>query len=150
MKLLNSYIKREGKIKITPDTNILVSGTFWSGDSFRILNLIDKNFLLCVLSKDIIKEYEKIIRSDDIIEKIDKKGLIISKIIKRVRKKSEIINPRIKLRVVKEDPDDDKILECALEGKVDFILTNDKHLLKIKEFKGIRIINPKEFLENVH
>ncbi len=43
-------------MKVTLDTNVLVSGTFWTGDSFRILNLIDKNKLRNITSKEIIKE----------------------------------------------------------------------------------------------
>ena len=52
-----------------------------------------------------------------------------------------------KLKIVKEDPDDNKILECAVEGKADFIVSQDSHLLKLREFHGIRIMSPEEFLE---
>jgi len=62
---------------------------------------------------------------------------------------SKIVEPLEKLDVVKEDPDDNKILECAKEGKVDYIVTQDKHLLKLKSFEGIEILNPCEFLKKV-
>ncbi|MCD4666521.1 putative toxin-antitoxin system toxin component, PIN family [archaeon] len=134
-------------IKVTPDTNILVSGTFWSGDSFKIMNLIDKKIVQSILSKEIIKEYNKILHSDEIIEKVENKDLIISKVIQKVIMNSIIVEPKRRINVVKDDPDDDKIIEVAVEGKSDYIVSQDKHLLKIKQFEDIKIITPKEFLE---
>ena len=46
----------------------------------------------------------------------------------------------------KDDSDDNKILECAKEGTVDFIITNDNHLLKLKEFENIEIMKPEDFI----
>ena len=62
-------------MKVTLDTNVMVSGTFWTGDSFAILNLIDQNKLKNVTSKEIIKEYYEVINSDEIIGKIKDKKL---------------------------------------------------------------------------
>ena len=52
-----------------------------------------------------------------------------------------VIHPQKKLCVVERDPDDNKILECALEAKADLIITADKDLLALKEFNGIKIIH---------
>jgi len=49
------------------------------------------------------------------------------------------------LSIIKDDLDDNKVLECAKAGKVDFIVSNDKHLLKLKNFEKIKIVSPKEF-----
>ena len=51
--------------------------------------------------------------------------------------------------MVKDDPDDNKILECAYAAKVDYIITQDNHLLKLKEFEGIKIINPGDLLKKI-
>jgi len=48
--------------------------------------------------------------------------------------------------ILKEDPNDNIIIDCAFEGKVDFIVSQDKPLLKLGEFQGIRIVSPEEFL----
>lgn len=53
---------------------------------------------------------------------------------------AEVIKVKSKFRVIKEDPDDDIILETAFDGNVDNIVTGDEHLLKLKKFKGINII----------
>jgi len=54
--------------------------------------------------------------------------------------------PKRKVNVVKQDPDDNKFIEAALEGEADYIVTQDRHLLKLKEFEGIKIVTPEEFL----
>lgn len=134
-------------MKVTLDTNILISGTFWTGNSFKILEFIDNKKLDCVLSKEILKEYYEKANSDEIMDKVENKGLIIFKIVEKVISNAIIVFPKEKLNVVKEDPDDNKILECALEGNVDYVVTQDKHLLKLKEFKNIKIVTPKQFLK---
>jgi putative PIN family toxin of toxin-antitoxin system len=55
---------------------------------------------------------------------------------------SKIVIPTRKINVVQDDPDDNKILECAIAGNVDYLVTQDKHLLNLKEFEGIKIITP--------
>jgi len=59
---------------------------------------------------------------------------------------SVIINPKIKLNVIKEDPDDNKFLEAGISGNADLIISQDKHLLKLKEYQGIKIVSPEEAL----
>lgn len=60
-----------------------------------------------------------------------------------------VIQSDMKLFVVKKDPDGNKILECAVSSNSDYIVTGDKHLLDIKEYKGIKIVTAKQFLELV-
>lgn len=133
-------------MRITLDTNVLISGTFWTGDSFRILDMIDNKELDNISSREIIEEYNETIKSDEIVDKVDNKKLIMTKVVHNVIKNSEIVEPTAKLDVIKDDPDDNRVLECAKEGKVSYIITNDNHLLKLKEFEGIKIVTPEEFL----
>ena len=133
-------------MKITTDTNILVSGTFWRGDSARILKMIDNGEIELILSEELIEEYKDVINRDEIIGKIKNKNLILNKAIVKILKDATIVEPRKKLNIVIEDPDDNMVLECAIEGKSDYIITNDNHLLKLKEYQGIKILTPEEFL----
>jgi len=132
--------------KVVLDTNILISGTFWDGSSFKILDMIDKKKIESVLSKEIIAEFDKIINCAEIIEKIQDKNLTMSKVSQRIIINSKIVEPKVKLEIVKEDPNDNIILECAKAGNVDFIISNDNHLLKLKKFEKIMIVTPKEFV----
>jgi len=51
------------------------------------------------------------------------------------------------IEVIMEDPSDDKYLSCAIDAKVDFIISGDIHLLNLGEYEGIRIVTPAQFLE---
>lgn len=135
-------------MKVTLDTNVLVSGTFWEGEAFRILELIERKRVQCVLSKGILAEYDRIMHSDEILEKVDEKRLQIRAIVLKVVGMCTVVQPKRKIHAVLEDPDDDKVIECAVEGGVDYIVTYDaKHLLKLGEFEGILIVSPGDFLK---
>ena len=56
-------------IRITLDTNVLISATFWEGEAYRIIQIIEQKELICSLSDEILTEYNKVIHSDKIIEK---------------------------------------------------------------------------------
>ena len=58
---------------------------------------------------------------------------------------SMIVEPKEKIDAVKDDPKDDIFIETAVAGNVDYIISQDNHLLKLKEFRGIKIITPDEF-----
>ncbi len=64
-------------------------------------------------------------------------------------KNSILVEPSTKIKVVKDDPEDDKFVETAVEGDAYFIVTQDKHLLKLKDYQGIKIITPEEFLKTL-
>ncbi|MFA5050340.1 MAG: putative toxin-antitoxin system toxin component, PIN family [Candidatus Micrarchaeia archaeon] len=136
-------------LKVTLDTNILVSGTFWEGEAFKIIQLIEQKKIECYLSKAILEEYNKVLHSEEILEKVSEHHLKIKSAIIKVIEICSIVDPKTRIVVVDEDPDDNKILECAVEAKVNYIVSYDEHLLKLKEFEGIKIVLPKELLKIV-
>ena len=132
-------------MRVVLDTNVLISGTFWTGDSFRILSLIDSGKFTLILSKEILEEYDRVLHSDEILEKSayrEEKAMAV----RRLLAMATIIVPTSHVRVVTDDPDDDKFLDAAMEGKAGFIVSQDQHLLKLKEFQNIRILTPQELL----
>ena len=58
-----------------------------------------------------------------------------------------VVEPKEEIKFIKEDPKDNIILECALAAKAGYIVSGDKHLLKLKEYKGIKIMSAREFLD---
>ena len=58
-----------------------------------------------------------------------------------------MVSGESKVDVIKDDPTDNKYLACALEGNADYIVTGDQHLLKVREYRGTKIISPKELLD---
>jgi len=134
-------------MKITTDTNVLISSTFWSGDSNKILEKAENKEIELILSKEIIEEFSEVLEYKEIKDKIKNKNLEMKRTIEKIISLSTLVEPKIKFNEIKDDPDDNIILECAAEGNVDFIVSQDKHLLKLKEFKEIKIIPPEEFLK---
>jgi uncharacterized protein len=134
-------------MKITVDTNILISAAFWYGASDKIISKVEAKEMQLILSENIIKEYSDVLDYEEIQDKIRDKKLVMKHTVRKIISISTIIEPEIKLDVVKDDPDDNMILECAVAGNVDCIVSNDKHLLKLKEYKNIPILTPDEFVE---
>jgi predicted nucleic acid-binding protein len=58
----------------------------------------------------------------------------------------KVVVPRIALDVIHDDPDDNRILECAVAGHADVIVSGDRHLLRLKSYEGIPIVRPVDFL----
>lgn len=133
--------------KITKDTNVLVSAPFWNGDSAKIIDKVENKELILVLSEKILGGYNKVLEYKEIKEKIRNKDLEMKKAMFRIGVISQIVEVKSKIEAVKEDPDDNKIIECAVDGGSEFIISKDKHLLKLKEYKGIKILSPEEFLK---
>lgn len=134
-------------MKVTVDTNVLVSATFWKGDSEKIITLAENKEIILILSKPILDEFIKVINYPEIKDKVKEKALIINRTIEKIISISNIIEPKVKLDIVKADPDDNIIIECAAEGKVDCIISQDRHLLDLKYH--IPILTPSEFLNRM-
>jgi len=134
-------------MKIVVDTNVLISATFWAGDSDRILEKAENKEIELVLSKEIIEEFVRVLGYEEIQQKIKDKNLEMRRTAEKIVSVSTIVVPLQKLDVIKEDSDDNKILECAVEGNADYIVSQDNHLLNLKEFRGIKIVTPEEFLD---
>lgn len=131
-------------MKITLDTNFLISATQWDNSVAHklLIRLIESNIELFT-TKDIIIEFTKVLERDF---KYNKKE--ISLIIQQIIMFLKLAEPIEKLEIVKEYPDDNKIIECAIASGSDYIITYDKkHLLKIKEYRGIKLITPEEMLK---
>lgn len=132
-------------LKIVFDTNIFIASAF------------EPNGLCSLIIQETIKpkaEYQVFISTDIAIElfekvsKFNKKG-ILSDVIKKklifISSLANIVKPTEQILAVPNDPDDNKILECAVASKADLIVTMDKDLLKLKRFRNIGIIHPKTF-----
>lgn len=124
------------------DTNVLVSALISTmGNPALLLDKAGKNYTFFI-SKDILTELEAVISRDKFGFTEEEVNTIIEAIISF----SEVINPEIKLDVIKSDPDDNKILECAVACGASYIVSGDRHLLELKEYGKIKIITPKAAL----
>jgi len=130
-------------MKVILDTNVIVSGIFWKGASEKVLYAWADDKFKLVISSEIIKEIIKTLMNFKIKLPFNEILLWLSVLLW----KAELVEPEERVYVVKDDPDDNKFIEAAIEGNADYIVSQDKHLLNIKEYKGIKIILPEDFLK---
>ncbi|MBI5636240.1 putative toxin-antitoxin system toxin component, PIN family [Candidatus Micrarchaeota archaeon] len=131
------------------DTNVLISATFWRGDSFSILKLVEEKKIVAFSSLALLAEYLNVVNSVEIIEKTAEKQLASRLSFAKLSSMLKVIETTTVVIAVKEDPDDNKVLECAIDSNADFVITQDNHLLKLKEFNGVKIVSPKQALKLV-
>ncbi|HBC93004.1 MAG TPA: putative toxin-antitoxin system toxin component, PIN family [Pelotomaculum sp.] len=130
-------------MRITVDTNVLVSALGWNGAEAAVLEMVlDYSLELCI-SPQILSEFYRVVQ----YPKFGFTEEEIDGFIGRLLPKAILLNPSKKINAVEADPDDDKIIECAVEGNSSYIISGDKHLLQLSEYEGIGILKASEFLQ---
>lgn len=130
-------------MRITVDTNFLISATQWDYSvAHKLLKKFIESNTKLFTTKGILDEFSEVLERDFRYNK-DEINDNIEKILFFV----ELVESSQKVDVVKEDPDDNKIIECALSSSSDFILTYDNHLLKLGNYGSIKIIKPEEAIK---
>ncbi|MEM0161948.1 MAG: putative toxin-antitoxin system toxin component, PIN family [Thermoproteota archaeon] len=125
------------------DTNVLVSAVIQVGKPRLLVDYVLDGKIDLILSKEIVEEFQRVIAREKFKLDKSKQNELTSFILNLGR----IVRVRSKLKVVKEDPDDDIVINTAINGKADYIVSGDKHLLALKEFRGIEIIGVDEMLK---
>ncbi len=130
-------------MRVVLDTNVLISGIFFSGPPAKILSHWRKGNFIAVISEPIILEYTRV--AEEISQKFPQ--IEITEILGLFILNSEIVDPGgLEIREC-EDLADNKFLECAIAGGCEVIVSGDKHLLKMSEFHGVKILKPRDFLD---
>ena len=138
-------IQGEEGIRVVFDTNIFLRTLINpKGVNAQIFKQIDKYVL--VISQNILEEIIDVVFRTSLRKKYPQiKKISVTNLLKNL-KKATIVFPKEKLKVCR-DPDDDKFIECALEGKAKYLVTGDKDLKSIGKYKGIEILYAGEFLK---
>ena len=132
-------------IRVVLDTNTLVSAAIRDGKPYQILKLVENNEIESITSLNIAEELEDVLKRNKIPFTDKEVELYVEKILSL----SKVMNPTTEVEVVEDDPDENKIIECALEGNVDYIISGDSHLLDLKEYESIKIKDSNNFLEEI-
>ena len=126
-------------MRVVLDTNIYISAALKAGLSEKIMGLASEtNLITLITSEEILEELK-----NKLLSKFKRSDTIADIFINKIRKIAEVVEIRERVNIVKRDPKDNKILECALSGDANLIVTADQDLIKIKTFKGIGIVHPK-------
>jgi putative PIN family toxin of toxin-antitoxin system len=131
-------------MRVVLDTNVFISGIFWSGNyCSQIIDKWKNKEIELVSSLETIEELVETLKNfkismpENMIE--EWKNLILNN--------SLLVQVSSKIDAIREDPEDNKFLEVAVDGKADFIISQDKHLLNLKEHQGIKIVKPEEVVK---
>ena len=130
--------------KIVCDTNILISALiFPGGKPDQVIKLAQIGKVKLFISPPILLEFRKVVANKF---KLSERKII--ELVDTITSFATIVKPKKKISVIKQKEDDNRILECALEGECDYIISGDEHhILPLREYKGMKILRASEFLK---
>lgn len=128
-------------LKAVLDTNVVLSAHLnLEGSSRVILDLVFSRFFRCFVSNPLLEEYEEVLKRP----RFGRDAREIARSLRLMRNAAILVVPRKRLQVTR-DPDDNKVLECALEARADYIVTGNIRDFP-ERFQDIRIIPPRRFM----
>jgi len=130
-------------LKVVMDTNVFVSGVFFSGPPYQILNAWQSGKFELVVSQEILEEYRRV---GEILGE-ERPGTDLQPILNFVLEHATLYQSVVLNEPICEDPDDDKFFACALASGSKIIVSGDKHLLKVSGYQGIQVLKPRNFVE---
>jgi putative PIN family toxin of toxin-antitoxin system len=141
-----SHAKSGERLRVVVvDTNVFISAFLHpERPLFQILQQATQGRYQLLTSPPIVQEVGRILRERFEIADRMRIGRL-----KVLVKAAEMITPLITLNVITADPPDNRILECAIEGKADLIVSGNRHLLKLKIYEGIPVVRPTDFLRSL-
>ena len=128
---------------VVVDTNVLISAVVGHGKPRRLVTRLLKEHKV-ITSREMLAELVDVLDRAK-FAKVKKRK--VTKFLTILTNKAEIVSIQEDVDVIPEDPDDNIVLSTASEGNANYILSGDKHLLNLREFRGIRIVPVKEMLE---
>ena len=130
-------------MKVVVDTNVLISALIGHGKPRSlIIQLLEAHEL--ATSREMMTEFIEVLTRTKFKEiRIRQVNNFLSILVS----KAEVVRIEEPLNVIREDPDDNLVLSTGCTGKAEYVVSGDKHLLKLKQFRGIRIVSIKEMLE---
>ena len=135
-----------GKKRIILDTNILISALGWKGNPRVIFDRVIAGEFELILSYKQLNELLRVLNYTKFKFTDEQKDRFLSILLEV----STLVKTESEVDIIKEDPSDNVILEPANEMKIDYIISGNDHLLKVKKFKDARIVTAKEFLDMVN
>jgi putative PIN family toxin of toxin-antitoxin system len=130
------------KTKVVIDTNIIVSAFGWRGNPEEVIRLVSQGKILNFITFEILDELRRVVS----YPKLKFSEELQAEIIETMFAISHIVSSSESLSIIENDPPDDKVLECAVSADADFIISGDRHLLNLKNFRCIEILTPEAFL----
>jgi uncharacterized protein len=134
-------------MRVVVDTNVVVSRYLSaSGPPARMLAAWEHGTFDLLVFEPILAEHERVLLYDRLMPLHHMTPEEVSTVVSDFRRLAIPVAPTRTLTVVAVDPSDNRFLECAEEGGADFVVSGDRHLLDVSEYRGIQILSPSTFL----
>jgi len=130
-------------VRIVIDTNVLISAIFWAGKPKQLLNKVRRGEVTFLTSEDLLSEFKEVLMRKDKPFKLSSEEA--ERVVTEMRGIAQIIHPNSQVIVCKDERDN-KVLECAIDGGAEHVISGDLHLLGLKSFKGVKVISVMDFL----
>ena len=134
--------KKVEKPRVVLDSNVFISAVLFGGKPRAILNLAIEGLFEIAISDDILEEIKGVMEGKKF--RFSKK--IVYALMREVEDLAELVEPKERIEAVPADPEDNRVLECAVETGSGVIISGDSHLLALGSFGKIKIMNPDDFL----
>ena len=136
-------------MRLVADTNVVVSGLLWLGNSGRLLEAAANGQVTLYTSPMLIAELTRILRTPKLMPRIERSGLTLEELLTRYLNVAIVVQPETVPTIVLTDPDDDQVLACALEADAEIVVSGDRDLLSLKTFRDIPIVTPAEAVNRI-
>lgn len=132
-------------MKIVLDTNVFVSGVFFSGPPHHVLQAWRDGKVQLVISPEILDEYSRV--GEALSESFP--AIDLKPILELVTVNADMVSPAESAGPICDDPDNDKFFLCALSARCKLIVSGDKHLLVKSGYGGLQVLKPRDFVEKI-
>jgi len=134
-------------VRLVLDTNTIVSGLLWKGPPHAVLMAArERNDILLYSSPRLLAELANVLARKKLSTAVVASRRSPEVLLQRYLQVARVVVPAVIAPVIRTDPDDDHVLACALAAKADLIVSGDSHLLNLKTYQGIPIVNAAEAL----
>ena len=133
--------------RVVLDANVLVSALISpKGSPATILSYWQEGKLAIIVSAAILQEVDRVLHYPRIQERYHLPEELVQQFLSLLRKGAIVVEPDAQVQIVERDPSDNCYVECAVAGRAVYIVSGDGHLLDLKEYRGIQILAPREFM----
>jgi putative PIN family toxin of toxin-antitoxin system len=129
-------------MRVVLDTNVYISALMFGGPPGELLDLALLEVFDTLISPALLDELDEKLRLKFEVSVED-----VAVIRSRITNVAQLVEPDETLKVVDDDPDDDRVLECAVAGRPNCIVSGDRHLLMLRSYRGIPTIRVRQFLD---
>lgn len=133
-------------MRLVLDTNVVASGPLWNGTPAQLIEAARADEIEVFTSRESLAELTRIPRRAKFAKAIAAGGLSLDDLVLGYAELAQLVHPLPIAPVVLRDPDDDRVLACAVAANADLIVSGDQHLLDLKDYQGIPIVSAAQAL----